>query len=227
MIRKKRYCRRLESDKVYKPRGIKLSELDRVSLSLDEFEAIRLCDYEAYSQIDAAEEMDVSRATIQRLLERARKKIVDAFLHNYAIELSNDIANIKLKGENKMNKQEKETLRIAFPTSDKVTIDGHFGHTREFAIYEVNNNEVTNLDYLTPPPHEPGVLPKFLGDHAVDVIITGGMGKMAADLFKQQNIDVILGAQGRIDVNLNEYLGGFLSNQGSVCAHNHGDHHGH
>ena len=225
MIRKKRYCRRLESGKIYKPQGIPMSEIEKEILSLDEFEARRLCDYEGYSQIEAAEEMDVSRATIQRLLEHSRKKIVTAFLHNSAIELRNDIANIKLKGENKMNKQEKQTLKIAFPTSDKVTIDGHFGHTKEFAIYSVTNNEVTNVAFLTPPQHEPGVLPRFLGQANVDVIITGGMGKMAADLFKEQNIDVILGANGRIDVNLHEYLGGFLTDQGSVCEHDHN--HGH
>ncbi|MGS0971897.1 MAG: NifB/NifX family molybdenum-iron cluster-binding protein [Candidatus Izemoplasmataceae bacterium] len=225
MIRKKRYCRRLEAEKVFKPQGIPMVDIQTQILLLDEFEAIRLCDYEGYSQIEAAEEMDVSRATIQRLLERARKKIVEAFLNNQAIELRNDIANIKLKGENKMNKQEKETFKVAFPTSDKVTIDGHFGHTKEFAIYDIKENEVVNVSYVTPPPHEPGVLPRFLGEANVDVIITGGMGKMAADLFKQQNIDVVLGANGRIDVNLNEYLGGFLTNQGSVCEHDHN--HGH
>ena len=227
MIRKKRYCRRLESEKIFKPRGIKMADLKQVSLSLDEFEAIRLCDYEAYSQIEAAEEMDVSRATIQRLLEGARKKIVGALLHNQAIELKNDIDHIKLKGEHKMNKQEKSELRIAFPTSDHEHIDGHFGHTKEFAVYKIVNNQVQSIDYLTPPPHEPGVLPRFLGQHSVDVIVTGGMGKMAADLFKEQNIDVILGAKGRIDRNLQEYLNGFLTNQGSVCAHEHGQHHGH
>ncbi len=42
---------------------------------------------------------------------------------------------------------------------------------------------------------------------------------MAVNLFKQHKIDVLLGAKGRIDVNLSEYLGGFLTSQGSMCEH--------
>lgn len=219
MIRKKRYCRRLDQAKLYKPQGIPSDDLMTQILSLDEFEAIRLCDYEGFSQIDAAKEMDVSRATIQRLLERSRKKIVEALLHNQAIELKNDIANVKLKGENKLDKQELNSIRIAFPTSDKVTIDDHFGHSREFAIYDISDNEIINLMIVAPPPQETGVIPSYLGDLGVDVIITGHVGKNACRLFKDRNIDVILGASGRIDVNLNEYLGGFLSDQRNICQH--------
>ena len=217
--RKKRYARRLDSSRTFKPQGIPKSELLTVSVMLDEFEALRLCDYEGLSQIEAAEEMQISRATIQRLLLSARKKFVDVILNNKVLEIRNDIRNIKLKGESKMNIEEKEVKKISFPTSDKVTVDGHFGHTKEFVIYTVKANVITEVIYVTPPPHKPGVLPQFLGESGVDVIITGGMGQMAVDLFQRQGIDVVLGAKGRIDVNLNEYLGGFLTSQGSTCNH--------
>jgi len=218
-VRKKRYARRLDNTRVFKPVGIPKTELETVFIMLDEFEALRLCDYEGLSQIEAAAEMQVSRATIQRLLLSAREKLVDVLLNIKNLEVKNEITNIKLKGESKMNIEEKEIKKISFPTSDKVTVDGHFGHTKEFVVYTVKNNEVTNVEYLTPPPHKPGVLPQFLGEQGIDVIITGGMGQMAVDLFQRQSIDVVLGAKGRIDVNLNEYLGGFLSSQGSVCDH--------
>lgn len=227
MIRKKRHCRRLETGKLYKPAGYRMSELTKQTLGLDEFEAIRLCDYEGRSQIEAAEEMAVSRATIQRLLEQSRKKIVQAFLQNQAIELTNDTTNIKLKGEHNMHKQSNQSLKIAFPTSDKNTIDGHFGHTKEFAVYTVNNNQINNVSYVTPPPHETGVLPNFLSDANIDLVITGGMGKKAIDLLKEYNIDVILGATGPIDLALNDYLDGSLSSEGDVCAHNSAHHHHH
>ncbi len=218
-IRKKRYARRLDNSRVFKPVGIPKTELETIFIMLDEFEALRMCDYEGLSQIEAAEEMHVSRATIQRLLLSARAKLVDVILNVKNLEIKNEIENIKLKGESKMNIEEKEIKRISFPTSDKVTVDAHFGHTKEFVIYTVKNNEVTDVVYLTPPLHKPGILPEFLGQQEVDVMITGGMGQMAVDLFQRQNIDVILGAKGRIDVNLNEYLGGFLTTQGSVCDH--------
>lgn len=222
----KRYARRLDSARAFKPVGIPKNDLETVFIMLDEFEALRLCDYENKSQIEAAEEMQVSRATIQRLLESGRKKIIEVLLENKALEIKNEITNIKLKGENKMNIAEKLIKKIAFPTSDKVTVDGHFGHCREFVIYTVEENLVKEVIYVSPPEHTPGSFPKFLGGLGVDVIITGGMGAMAVDLFKKQEIDVVLGATGRIDVNLSEYLGGFLTTQGSVCEHdhNHGNH---
>jgi predicted DNA-binding protein (UPF0251 family)/predicted Fe-Mo cluster-binding NifX family protein len=225
----KRYARRLDDRRLYKPAGIPQSRLQVVEITLDEFEAMRLVDRESMSQIDAAEDMQVSRATIQRLLSSGRKKLIDSILHQHAIEIKNDIQNIKLKGENKMNIAEKTEKIIAFPTSDKVTIDGHFGHTKEFAIYTVKDTDVVHLTHVTPPPHEPGVIPRFLAEQNIDVIITGGMGQMAVNLFNQHNIDVILGARGSIDVNLNEYLGGLLTSQGSSCDHQHGEggHHGH
>lgn len=222
--RKKRYARRLDTARSFKPSSIPRSELETVYMMLDEFEALRLCDDEELSQIDAAEEMQVSRATIQRLLLSARKKVIDVLLNNKALVIKNEILNIKLKGENKMNIEEKSVKRIAFPTGDRVTIDGHFGHTKEFAVYVVKDMELSEVIYLTPPPHTPGALPAFLGEQEVDVIITGGMGTMAVNLLKKHKVDVILGASGRIDVNLNEYLAGFLTSQGSVCAHDHKDH---
>lgn len=222
--RKKRYARRLNESRCLKPTNTDNSDGSNV-LDLDEFEAIRLVDYEGLSQIEAASDMQVSRATIQRLLERARKKITEALLLNRAIEVKNDIKDIKLKGENKMSKETKTKTLIAFPTSDRTTVDGHFGHTKEFAIYTIEENNITDIKFVTPPPHEPGVLPRFLGQLGIDVIITGGMGRMAVSLFHQQDIDVILGAQGRIDTNLQEYVGGTLESTGTTCNHNHGDHH--
>ena len=225
--RKKRYARRLSSKRLLKPVGIESSNLEVNTLNLDEFEALRLVDFEGLSQIDAAEDMRVSRATIQRLLITARKKITESILLNKAIEVKNDIRNIKLKGENKMSIDNKKVKVIAFPTSDRLTVDGHFGHTKEFALYTVKENNDVEVKFVTPPPHEPGVLPKFLAEQGIDVIVTGGMGQMAVNLFNNQNIDVILGAKGSIEQNLTEYVGGLLNSTGSSCDHDHGENHEH
>ena len=73
--RKKRYARRLDSSRCFKPIGIARSELETVFIKLDEFEALRLVDYEGLSQIEAGVEMQVSRATVQRLLLSGRKNL--------------------------------------------------------------------------------------------------------------------------------------------------------
>ncbi|QEN06551.1 DUF134 domain-containing protein [Oceanispirochaeta crateris] len=78
---KQRNCRRLEGKRNFKPSGIPSMKLEKTELHLDEFEAIRLCDYDGMSQIEASLSMGVSRATVQRLLLSGRKKIVDVLLH--------------------------------------------------------------------------------------------------------------------------------------------------
>ena len=83
--RKIRCCRRYRADRVYKPRGIPLREMKTTQISLDQFEALRLCDVERLDQEEAGRKMGVSRGTIQRLLYEGRKNIVEGILRNRAI----------------------------------------------------------------------------------------------------------------------------------------------
>jgi predicted DNA-binding protein (UPF0251 family) len=69
----------------YKPRGIPLSVLEEVTLTVDEFEAIRLTDLEGLYQADAAEKMNISRQTLGRILESVHKKIADALVNGKAL----------------------------------------------------------------------------------------------------------------------------------------------
>jgi predicted DNA-binding protein (UPF0251 family) len=83
--RKQRCCRFYNADRIYKPQGIPLRDIDTTVLSLDQFEAMRLCDVDNLDQEQAGHRMGVSRGTIQRLLYDARKKIAEAILANNAI----------------------------------------------------------------------------------------------------------------------------------------------
>jgi predicted Fe-Mo cluster-binding NifX family protein len=71
----------------------------------------------------------------------------------------------------------------------------HFGHCQQFAIIDVVNDIIVDEKYITPPPHEPGLLPGWLAERGVTDVIAGGMGQRAIDLFAAQNIDVVVGAQ--------------------------------
>lgn len=75
----------LPQSNYYKPRGIPLSVLQHVNLTIDELEAIRLADLEALYQEDAAKRMNVSRQTFGRMLESAHKKIADALVNGKAL----------------------------------------------------------------------------------------------------------------------------------------------
>lgn len=115
-------------------------------------------------------------------------------------------------------------MRIGIPTNNRETVEEHFGHCKEIALYDVDKGVITNVSYVTPPPHAPGVMPKFLAEQKANVIISGGMGQMAINLFKENNIDVILGATGSVNDNLQEFIKGDLISSGSACEHDH-DHH--
>jgi predicted DNA-binding protein (UPF0251 family) len=71
----------------FKPRGIPLMVLDRVSLAVEEFESVRLKDLEGLDQEKAAATMNVSQPTFHRILESAHKKIADALVRGKAIKI--------------------------------------------------------------------------------------------------------------------------------------------
>lgn len=88
--KKDRCCRFLDSEKIFKPRLIPFSEISLIEIFIDEFEAVRLCDHDKLSQIEASERMNISRGTVQRLLETGRYKIIDALLNNKALKINNE-----------------------------------------------------------------------------------------------------------------------------------------
>jgi predicted DNA-binding protein (UPF0251 family) len=85
-----KYCRRVGCvpDKNYfKPRGIPASLLEEVVLSLDEFETIRLADFEGLYQEEGARKMNISRQTFGRIIETAHKKIADVLINGKALKI--------------------------------------------------------------------------------------------------------------------------------------------
>jgi predicted DNA-binding protein (UPF0251 family) len=71
----------------FKPRGIPLSLLEEVILTVDEFEAIRLADLEGFYQEQAAEKMNVSRQTFGRIIESAHRKVAEALVRGKALKI--------------------------------------------------------------------------------------------------------------------------------------------
>lgn len=71
----------------FKPVGVPLRLLQEIALSGDELEAIRLKDLEGLDQVDVAERMKISRPTVVRILQSARKKIADMLVNGKAINL--------------------------------------------------------------------------------------------------------------------------------------------
>ena len=110
-------------------------------------------------------------------------------------------------------------MKFAIPLADgKLT--AHFGHCREFALIEVDGNEITKKETIVPPPHEPGVLPPWLHSLGASVIIASGMGGKALGLFEQSGIKVVTGASaGEPEELIRSYLNNSLATGDNVCDH--------
>jgi len=112
-------------------------------------------------------------------------------------------------------------VKIAIPIADG-KLCAHFGHCEKFAVIDVDpeNKKLINKIELTPPLHEPGVLPRWLSEQGVNLIIAGGMGMRAQQFFNQFNVKVIVGANPDIpDQVAMDYLNGVLEAGDNLCDH--------
>ena len=107
-------------------------------------------------------------------------------------------------------------MKIAVASEGKMVTE-HFGHCEGFAIFETENNQIKGKEFTPNPGHRPGFLPVFLHEKEVNVIISGGMGSGAVDIFNEKGIEVVTGASGDAETAVNNYLQGKLKSTGSVC----------
>lgn len=137
---------------------------------------------------------------------------------NPILELEND--SKELSKPQSLQAGDKK-MRIAIPLAQgKMSL--HFGHCEEFAIVDVDEKtkEISNITELRPPSHQPGVLPQWLSEQKADIIIAGGMGQRAQQLFAQNNIEVIIGASGGSPEELiSAYLENTLETGDNICDH--------
>ena len=101
-------------------------------------------------------------------------------------------------------------------------VSPHFGHCEHFAIFEVDekNGEVTGKELIPSPEHQPGLLPGWLAERGVAVVIAGGMGPRALGLFQQNDIQVVIGSlETDPDKAVVSYINGTLATGDNVCDH--------
>jgi len=120
-------------------------------------------------------------------------------------------------------------MKIAIPLSAGRLAE-HFGHCEQFALIEADagSKRILTQDLVVPPPHEPGLLPRWLHQQGVQMVIAGGMGRRALDLFAQNGIAVHVGASGGTPESLAQaFLNGTLSGGTPTCGHDHNHDHTH
>ncbi|MFP4498215.1 MAG: NifB/NifX family molybdenum-iron cluster-binding protein [Vulcanimicrobiota bacterium] len=112
-------------------------------------------------------------------------------------------------------------MKIALPVANK-KLCMHFGHCDEFQIMDVDceKKKILETTSVGAPPHAPGLLPKWLAEREVNVVIAGGMGMRAQNLFQEANIKVIVGApQGNPEELVANYLNNKLETGSNICDH--------
>ncbi len=114
-------------------------------------------------------------------------------------------------------------MKIAV-ASEQGMVTQHFGHCEGFTIFDAEDGKIIKQEVVASPGHRPGFLPVFLSELGADVVISGGMGGGAIELFAEKGIQVITGAQGEAKAAAQAFLTGELKSTGSVCQEH--QHHG-
>jgi len=110
-------------------------------------------------------------------------------------------------------------MKIAIPTANG-KLCAHFGHCETFTVFDVEEGKIQGSEALEPPPHEPGVLPRWLHELGVNTVIAGGMGGRAQAIFAEHGIDVLIGAQPQEPSQVVQaYLDGSLVTGANACDH--------
>ena len=208
-----------------------------IVLTLDEYECIRLIDYEGLEQEQCSKQMGVSRATIQAIYKSAREKIADMVIN--AKELSINGGDITFcERENSCNRKHcfagevksilskggKIDMRIAV-TYDNGAIFQHFGHTETFKVYDVEDGKVIASEVVDTNGSGHGALAGVLSALNADVLICGGIGGGAQMALAAAGIKLYGGVSGDADAAVAAFVAGNLEFNPNVQCSHHGNHH--
>ena len=225
----------------FAPCGTK--SMEQVLLTVDEFEAVRLIDHEKKTHEQCARQMGISRTTVTEMYERARAKIADCLVGGKTLCISGgnyvlcdgsawrccgkkcDRARVmaEIEGERK----EDGIMKIAV-TYENGNVFPHFGHTKQFKIYEIEDRKVARVQVVDTNGSGHGALAGMLSALNVDTLICGGIGAGAQTALAEAGIRFYGGVSGSADEAVDKLLVGNLTFDPDVYCDHHeeGHHHG-
>jgi predicted Fe-Mo cluster-binding NifX family protein len=112
-------------------------------------------------------------------------------------------------------------MKIAIPVTGGM-LSPHIGHCEQFALFtaEDGSRTISGRQVLDAPPHEPGLLPRWLHEQGATVIVAGGMGGRAQGLFAEAGIQVVVGAPVEAPEAVAQgFLDGSLKTGANACDH--------
>ena len=114
---------------------------ETVTLSLDEYEAVRLLDREGLTQEQAAVRMGVARTTVTAIYDSARKKLAQMLVDGRPLAISGGRYQIAERETPELRRKGTDTMRIAV-TYENGQIFQHFGHSEHFKLYDVEDGRI-------------------------------------------------------------------------------------
>jgi predicted Fe-Mo cluster-binding NifX family protein len=108
--------------------------------------------------------------------------------------------------------------RIAV-AAEKNVVSDHFGLSEDFIYYDTDGVKVTKIERFHNPGHRPSELPEKIIAHGgkIDTIISGKIGKEAAKIFQNEEVEIIIGAKGETSEVVDSYIKGTLHSEGEFC----------
>jgi len=211
---------------------------DTVTLTVDEYEALRLIDREGFSQEECGEQMEISRTTVQMIYASARKKVADALVEGRMLLIGGGdylvcggescfggCAGCAKREQHLQSMEEEEpVMRIAVPYL-KGEIFQHFGRTEQFKIYDVRGGRVVSYAVVDTDGEGHGALAGILRGMKVELLICGGIGAGARAALERAEIKLIGGVSGNADGAVRAFLAGELEGDPDYqCTHHNHDH---
>ncbi len=171
-----------------------------VVLSLDEFEALRLADYEGLYQEAAALRMGISRQTFGRIVENARQKVADALINGKVLRVEG--------GNTVIQNQEDPITRVAIPTDRNGNIFPHFGHCAVITVFTVEKGHITAEEQISSMSHGgcKSGLANELAKNKVSLLLAHNIGEGAVRLMASFGIQVVRGVSGHARTALESLL---------------------
>lgn len=115
--------------------------------------------------------------------------------------------------------------KIAIPVVNKA-LSSHFGHCEYFLFASVSEGKIVTTEKLTPPPHEPGIIPNWLADQGATTVLVGGMGERAQQILAERGVAVVCGVTSDDPLGIvKQYLKKSLTAGENACSHDGDEHH--
>ena len=197
---------------------------ETITMSLDEYECIRLMDREKLTQEQCARRMGVARTTVTNIYESARTKLAEALVEGKALRIGGGSYRLEDQGTENIDMKGEGMMRIAV-TYENGEIFQHFGHTEQFKLYDVENGAIVNTQVVDSNGSGHGLLAGFLKEAHVDALICGGIGMGAQMALAEAGVKLYAGVQGSADAAAQALAEGRLDyDPDARCDHH--EHHG-